>query len=263
MIHIVTINWATDKWIDIQLDSFKKWIDLSFKVYTRLGNMDEKTYNKHKDKYFCCLQGNVGEKSHVTHGYQEVLPKVVENLSKGDLIMFIDSDAFLINDISKIINNIDKYPFIAIEEPNHEYRFDGFLTPHPLFYLFKAEYFLESNLDWYAKQVMLDTAGNWWGSIIKWLDENNIKYYPLKRTNKVNLHPLYFAIYEDIIYHHWAGSRRMITIPDRMRHSETGESLDQIAEKNHELSEQVYEQIKYQKEDFMNYLLGNYEGEFN
>ena len=55
----------------------------------------------------------------------------------------------------------------------------------------------------------------------------------------------------------------MITIPDRMRHSETGESLDQIAEKNHELSEQVYEQIKYQKEDFMNYLLGNYEGEFN
>jgi len=93
------------------------------------------------------------------------------------------------------------------------------------------------------------------------MDENNIEYYPIRRTNVVNLHPLYFAIYEDVIYHHWAGSRRMITAPDRRRHEQTKEPLDAIAEENHNLSEQVFEQIVQQKEDFMNYLLGKYKGE--
>jgi len=64
-----------------------------------------------------------------------------------------------------------------------------------------------------------------------------------------------------VIYHHWAGSRRMITRPDRKRHEDTGESLDLIAEENHNLSEQVYQQIKHQKDDIISYLLGKYDGE--
>jgi len=260
MIHIVTINWSTDRWIDIQLNSFKKWINTPYKVYTRLGNMDEKIYEKHKDKYFFCCKGKVGEKSHVTDGYKEVLPKVRENLSKGDLIMFIDSDAFLIDDISKLSNKIEEHMFFAAEEPNHET--DGvFKNPHPMFYLLKGDYFLESDLEDYMKTVMIDEGGNWWGSVTTWLRKNNLKYSPLKRTNKVNLHQLYFAIYEDVIYHHWAGSRRMITRPDRKRHEDTGESLDLIAEENHNLSEQVYQQIKHQKDDIISYLLGKYDGE--
>tara|TARA_B100000900_G_C20502488_1_gene684375 strand:- start:217 stop:1002 length:786 start_codon:yes stop_codon:yes gene_type:complete len=255
MIHIVTINWTTDKWIDIQLNSFKKWIKESYKVYTRLGNMDEVTYRKHKDKYSCCIPGNVGESSHVTDGYKAVLPVVKENLSKDDLIMFIDSDAFLIGDISKLSDKINTFPFMAVVDGNHETN-PNLLTPHPMFYLFKAEYFLESNLDSYAKKKIGDPAGNWWGSILLWLKENNLNYHPLHRTNKVNLHPLYFAIYEDIIYHHWAGSRKMITAADRRRHANTGELLESIAEENHILSDKVYGNINTQLENFMDYLLG-------
>ena len=93
------------------------------------------------------------------------------------------------------------------------------------------------------------------------MKKHNYEYYPIVRSNKVNLHPLYFGIYENLIYHHWAGSRRMITRPDRKRHAETRESLDSIAEENHNLSEQVYQQRKQQKDKFINYLLGKYEGE--
>jgi|ETNmetMinimDraft_4_1059912.scaffolds.fasta_scaffold33983_2 hypothetical protein len=262
MIHIITVNWTTDKWVDIQLDSFKKWINTPFKVYTRFGNMNEKIYNEHKDKYFCCLQGKVGEKSHATDGRREILSVVRGNLSEEDIIMVIDSDAFLINDISKLINKLESHPFIAAEEPNHEVDIT-FRTPHPMFYLFPAEYLLKGSLDWNMSHSISNakSRGNWWGGILNWMDENNIEYYPIRRTNVVNLHPLYFAIYEDVIYHHWAGSRRMITAPDRRRHEQTKEPLDAIAEENHNLSEQVFEQIVQQKEDFMNYLLGKYKGE--
>ena len=65
-----------------------------------------------------------------------------------------------------------------------------------------------------------------------------------------------------MIYHHWAGSRKMVTRPDRRRVVKTGEDIETIAEENHKMSESVFEQIESQADTFMNYLMGNYEGEY-
>ena len=51
-------------------------------------------------------------------------------------------------------------------------------------------------------------------SAMKWIKENNYREGVLIRSNKINLHPLYFGIYNNLIYHHWAGSRKMITRRD-------------------------------------------------
>ena len=90
---------------------------------------------------------------------------------------------------------------------------------------------------------------------------SSIEWYSLERSNKINLHPLYYAIYGDIVYHHWAGSRNMITRPDRKRSNNTGESLDEITKENHEMSKQVFQQLQVQPDEFINYLKGNYQGE--
>ena len=99
------------------------------------------------------------------------------------------------------------------------------------------------------------------------MKKHNNEYYPITRSNKVNLHALYFGIYEDLIYHHWAGSRRMITRQDRIKHKQLGgdgfkedESLRRIAEENHQTSNEVFEQITHQQDTIMNYFMGNYEG---
>ena len=63
-----------------------------------------------------------------------------------------------------------------------------------------------------------------------------------------------------MIYHHWAGSRRMVTRPDRRRADETGEDIELIADENHLMSSSVFEQIESQLDVFMDYLMGKYEG---
>ena len=75
------------------------------------------------------------------------------------------------------------------------------------------------------------------------------------------MHKLYFGIYEDLIYHHGAGSRRMIARTDRLRNQKTGEDLDFIANKNKNLSDLAFEQIQNQCNTFMDYLMEKYDGE--
>ena len=93
------------------------------------------------------------------------------------------------------------------------------------------------------------------------MKERGYDYYPLVRSNKTNLHPLYYGIYDDLIYHHWAGSRNMITRPDRIRAQETGENVDDIAKENHEMSSQVFERVTSENniDNMMQYLKGEYE----
>ena len=64
-----------------------------------------------------------------------------------------------------------------------------------------------------------------------------------------------------MIYHHWAGSRNMITRPDRIRAQETGENVDDIAKENHEVSSQVFERVSSETDidNMMAYLKGEYE----
>ena len=97
--------------------------------------------------------------------------------------------------------------------------------------------------------------------MIDWFKNKSIEWYPLNRSNKINLHPLYFGIYDDIIYHNWTGSRNPITRPDRKRIANTNETVEMAIEKNIEIAKSVFEQIENQLDDFMDYLRGNYEGE--
>ena len=50
--------------------------------------------------------------------------------------------------------------------------------------------------------------------LYKNLTENNINWYPMLRSNKVDLHPVFFAVYDNIIYHHGAGFRENVTSKD-------------------------------------------------
>lgn len=256
MVHIITINWTTDKWIDIQSDSFKNFISTPYKVYTKLGNMGDDIFKKHNQKFHYCVPGKIGEKSHVTVGMKLALEEIKKqsNLDPEDIILIIDSDAFLINNLDILVKKLDDYPFVSCQEPQHEIDPTREI-PHPMFFMFKFSS-LSEQLEYYLTTIQDDGTGTWWGGLIKWMKNNNYKYYPVKRSNKTNLHPLYFGIYEDILYHHWAGSRNMITRPDRRLSIETGEDLKSIAEKNHNLSNQVYEQIVNQKDIFIDFLKG-------
>ena len=55
MIHILTVHWHTDKWIDIQLAYFNKNINSPFKVYAFLNFLPR----DHSNKFFYSSTENI------------------------------------------------------------------------------------------------------------------------------------------------------------------------------------------------------------
>jgi len=285
MLHILTLHLG-DKWIDIQKRELARFISEPYKVYARLGdgmypkenwkykydNQKAKvenskyndgtiSYDEHKHKF----DGAIPGAQHWTYSMGKLIDYVLENheVKLTDKIMLIDSDAFPIAPISDFLEEkLKEYPFVSAQEPMHEWDRDPlYLIPHPMFMLFEAKHIIEDNLTAYLRKVVKDKNNNWWGGTTDWLTERGHDYYPLTRSNKTNLHPLYYAIYDDLIYHHWAGSRNMITRPDRLRAEQTGEDVEDIALENTEVSNQVFDLIKNEKniDNMMLTLKGEYE----
>ena len=44
--------------------------------------------------------------------------------------------------------------------------------------------------------------------VLKAVDEQNVNWRALLRSNKHDAHPLFFGVYDDVVYHHGAGFRR-------------------------------------------------------
>ena len=285
MLHILTLHLG-DKWVDIQKRELARFISEPYKVYARLGdgmypkenwkykydNQKAKvenskyndgtiSYDEHKHKF----DGAIPGAQHWTYSMGKLIDYVLENheVKLTDKIMLIDSDAFPIAPISDFLEEkLKEYPFVSAQEPMHEWDRDPlYLIPHPMFMLFEAKHIIEDNLTAYLRKVVKDKNNNWWGGTTDWLTERGHDYYPLTRSNKTDLHPLYYAIYDDLIYHHWAGSRNMITRPDRLRAEQTGEDVEDIALENTEVSNQVFDLIKNEKniDNMMLTLKGEYE----
>ena len=278
MLHILTLHLG-DKWIDIQKKQIERFISEPYKVYARLGDQPgldgwkyEKdvpsgkyidttvVYDKHKDKF----DGAISGAQHWTYSMGKLIDYVLQNfeVKLTDKILLLDSDAFPIAPLSDFLDEkLKQYPFVSAQEPMHEWDRDPlYLIPHPMFMAFEAKHIIEDNLTDYLREIIKDKNDNWWGGTIEWLIERKYKYYALTRSNTVNLHPLYYAIYDDVIYHHWAGSRNMVTRPDRLRAEQTGENVEDIALENAKRSDEVFSKLKDEKEidKMMMYFKGAY-----
>jgi len=274
MIRIQSVHFVED-WIDIQEKSFEKYITEPYLVYTRLpDNVEEagvKTasggvipkphFEKNKNRFHLSVRG--AQRIAETTG---VVLRAMDNegdIQDDDLIIIMDADCLPISKdfIPHIRTYLDKTPIVMACEPEHEHQLVR--MPHPFFVAFKGKTLHEKDSEGNSLMKCLSTrveiSGNWWGLLMNWHDEKGVT--TIERTNIVNLHPLYYGIYDDVLYHHWAGSRKMITRPDRRRVAKTGEDLELIAQENFEQSKGVMLQLTNQSDTFMNYLMGNYDGE--
>ena len=251
MIHILTVHYV-DKWIDIQLENLSKYIKEPFRVYTVLGE----NYEKHKDKFYYVEEGRDKH-----YNSLQKLHKVLddENPNENDIIIVLDSDAFPIKSLDDYLEDkLKDYEFLAINAPEHNYE-PLPIQPFECFYAFRYNFFSKYEF-WFKFEPGIHS--NWIDWMIDWFKNKSIEWYPLNRSSPlINLHPLYFGIYDDIIYHNWTGSRNPITRPDRKRIANTNETVEMAIEKNIEIAKSVFEQIENQLDDFMDYLRGNYEGE--
>ena len=202
MIHILTVHWQEDTWVDIQLAYLHRFISKPFKVYAFLNNLPR----DHREKYFYSSTEPIKE-----HAVKlNILADIASFNMEGpdDLLMFIDGDAFPVGDILSFAEKkLKSYPLIAVQRMDNA----GDIQPHPCFCLTTLKFWKDINGDWkkgykwnnLTGEHVTDVGGN----LLEILEKKGVEWYPILRSNKRNLHPLFFGIYGDIVYHHGAGFR--------------------------------------------------------
>jgi hypothetical protein len=202
MIHIATVHWAHDRWIDVQLGYLERNVDQPYRVYAWL----DKGMRGQAGKFFYSTDVPLKE-----HELKLTLlgDLVAHAAAPDDIVIFIDGDAFPIAPIVPFLREkLETYPLVAVRRDEN----NGDPQPHPLFCAMRASLWLELPGDWRRGYKWRDEQGqnvtDVGGNLLGLLKERGIDWYPLLRTNKVNPHPLQFGVYGDLVYHHGGGFRR-------------------------------------------------------
>lgn len=203
MIHIATVHWLDETWIDIQYDYFSRCLgDTPYRIYSYLNGIDEAPYRE-KIHY-------INTEPIVAH-FKKLNLLAKEITSQGrpdDILIFIDGDAFPVRSfVPYVKEQLKKFPLVAIQRLENE----GDPQPHPSFCATTVRFWNEIQGDWSkgpkwrtnSGLLRSDTGGVLWGK----LKDLNIEWKPILRSNTVDLHPLWFGVYGGSIYHHGAAFR--------------------------------------------------------
>ena len=126
MIHILTVHWLTDRWVDIQLQYLNRHISVPFKVYAFLNALPA----DHRSKYFYNSTENIT--SHAIKLNLLADMATLHTRDENDWLMFLDGDAFPIGDIVAFGGDkLTEHKLLAIRRSENM----GDLQPHPSFCL--------------------------------------------------------------------------------------------------------------------------------
>jgi hypothetical protein len=131
MIHIATVHWKTEKWIDVQRYYLQKHIQSPFRVYAWLNDLPSKYRNAF---FYTCTESVTSHASKLN-----ILADIIcfAAHEEDDIIIFLDGDAFPINDIEPLITQkLDTYRLIAIQRIEN----NGDIQPHPSFCVTTAKF---------------------------------------------------------------------------------------------------------------------------
>jgi hypothetical protein len=259
-VHVVTVHFQSDRWIDIQLLHLAANLHLPMRTYGSLDGIDP--VHRAKFDYGTALEGKHFQK------LNQLAEIVVAEAKPTDVILFLDGDAFPIAPIDDlIVRSLDEYGLVAVRRAEN----GGDPQPHPCFAFTTVGLWRDIGGDWsHGEETWRNDRGlllrDVGGHLLAQLRENDIRWLPLLRTNHTNLHPLFFAVYGDVAYHHGAGFRQPRTRADysgftaamyRLRRSQAagrlGRAIGKRAlsrglrdsqDRNQRLSDEVYEVIR-------------------
>lgn len=203
MLHIATVHWLDATWIDVQTKYIAKCLgDTPYRLYAFLNGIDAEPYRS--SFYYINTKPIV---AHITK-LNLLAEEICRNNPPEDIIIFIDGDAFPVQDfVPFVTKQLEKYPLVAIQRLEN----DGDPQPHPSFCATTIGFWREIDGDWSkgpkwktTRGIMRsDTGGVLWDKLKK----AGVEWKPILRSNTFDLHPLWFGIYGDLVYHHGAAFR--------------------------------------------------------
>lgn len=210
-IHIATVHWYDETWLDIQLAYIERHLDgRRYRLYAFLNGIEPEKYRQRIDYIRTDPITAHAEKLNLLAAH------ICENAPPEDVIYFIDGDAFPVGDIAAFTGDkLRDCPLVAIQRPEN----GGDPQPHPSFCATTVGFWRDISGDWKAgpkwKNITGDYRSDVGGRLWDKLNRRGIAWHPMLRSNTIDLHPLWFGVYGGLIYHHGAGFRTPACVIDR------------------------------------------------
>jgi hypothetical protein len=217
MIHIGTLHTGDPRWIDIQLASIRRHTSEPYRTYASLAGIDPAQAAKfdHAIDHTGRVTARKGE------GLGIRLSECVDRLSDemtsraepDDLLVFMHSDTLAIADwVGPVREMLRTHPLAAVRRDEN-----GEPIPHWCFCVTTAGFWREIGGNWWygptfncLGRELTDMGAQLWQD----LERRGIEWRPILRTNEIDLHPVFFGVYGDLVYHHGAGSHPAMTARD-------------------------------------------------
>jgi hypothetical protein len=201
MLYIATVHYRSPRWIEIQARYLRESISVPFQTWSSLEGIDP-AYAKHFDRVVEQLGPHAGKLNHLAM-------EIEQEADDGDLLMFLDGDAFPVADPMPTIENaLAEAGLLAVrraenlDEPQ----------PHPCFCVTTVGTWQSLPGDWSAGPTWRGPMGrprtDVGGALLRRLELTGTPWVPLLRSNRHDLDPIFFAVYGDILYHHGSGFRK-------------------------------------------------------
>ena len=200
MLHIATVHYGSARWIDVQLGYLGRTLQEPFAVYANLEDVP----GAHDHKFARVVPG-IGPHA----GKLNLLAAEIAAVAKeDDVIVFLDGDAFPVVDPMPVVYaGLEDTSLVAIRRDENATD----VQPHPAFCAVRVRDWLSLHGDWSAGHCWKSRDGSWTtdvgGNLLRALELAGARWTPLLRSNRVDLHPLWYGIYGGVVYHHGAGFR--------------------------------------------------------
>jgi hypothetical protein len=200
MLFIATVHYRSARWVEIQTRHLREYIQVPYETWTSLEGIDP-SYGAHFDRVLEQGGSHAGKLNHLAY-------EICLEAEDGDLLMFLDGDAFPIADPMPFLNDaLARAPLVAVRRAENADE----PQPHPCFCVTTVATWRRLPGDWTAGPTWRGALGgrttDVGGNLLRRLELSKTPWIDMLRSNRRNLDPLYFGIYEGIMYHHGAGFR--------------------------------------------------------
>jgi hypothetical protein len=207
LIYICTVHFRSEKWIDPQARYLHKYVGAPVRVLACVppGTARRRFYLESEYEGVGHAGANHADKL-------KYLASIVQmEAESDDILVFLDGDAFPIAPLHPFMQQkLAEFPLVAVQRRENV----GDTQPHPCFACTTVGFWRDLGGDWSPGYAWQDTNGkrvtDTGGNLLRQLQEHNVAWHPMRRSNTHDLHGLWFGVYDNVVYHHGAGFRDRI-----------------------------------------------------
>jgi hypothetical protein len=253
MIHIATAHTNDHRWVDIQLRYLARHTHEPYRVHAALYGIDPRYRSRFHDAVDETATGHGALKTGPTLNL--LAERIARSADPADLIVFTHGDSFPIADwVPEARRMLSERSLAAVHRTENLEP-----IPHESFCVTTVGFWSEIGGEWSRGprwesdgRMVTDTGAALWQK----LERLGIPWEPVLRTNGHNLHPLWFAVYGEVFYHHGAGFRAPMSRRDAAAFSRLPVPLRNLAGvrrriANSVLSRRIYRRVARDERFYM------------